>query len=416
MTISTSLFFSKAVSLMSQNQTDLATMQEKVATGKEIVRASDGVDKALNISRLKAGMSKLEAYENSLNMVGDRLKIEESYLQGTADTLTEIKTLVIQGANANYGTGDREVIALQINELVNEIQSLANGTDAAGNYVFGGTRTRTQPYQKDSAGVIRYQGDQVDTGVNFTDTRESQIGRAGPDVYQSVFTGRQLNVVEGIYDFDVGSISVGDVLSMTIDGESVEYTAVTGDNAYSVAQHFRDEIQNRIDLARFENFTVSLTGTSIQMIATDGVARDISQSSVKVSGGTAGQIFEISPSQAPDPGRPERVEFFEALANVVDRMRLGTQDEIQETIEYLDQMIDQSTLGLADIGVERGAIEAEVDLNQDLRSTLKASLSSEEDLDYATAITELQAKMMALEAAQSSFAKISNLSVFNFLR
>lgn len=416
MTISTSLFFSKAVSLMSQNQTDLATMQEKVATGKEIVRASDGVDKALNISRLKAGMSKLEAYENSLNMVGDRLKIEESYLQGTADTLTEIKTLVIQGANANYGTGDREVIALQINELVNEIQSLANGTDAAGNYVFGGTRTRTQPYQTDSAGVIRYQGDQVDTGVNFTDTRESQIGRAGPDVYQSVFTGRQLNVVEGIYDFDVGSISVGDVLSMTIDGESVEYTAVTGDNAYSVAQHFRDEIQNRIDLARFENFTVSLTGTSIQMIATDGVARDISQSSVKVSGGTAGQVVEISPSQAPDPGRPERVEFFEALADVVDRMRLGTQDEIQDTIEYLDQMIDQSTLGLADIGVERGAIEAEVELNQDLRATLKASLSSEEDLDYATAITELQAKMMALEAAQSSFAKISNLSVFNFLR
>jgi flagellin-like hook-associated protein FlgL len=203
---------------------------------------------------------------------------------------------------------------------------------------------------------------------------------------------------------------------MTIDGESVEYTAVTGDNAYSVAQHFRDEIQNRIDLARFENFTVSLTGTSIQMVATDGVARDISQSSVKVSGGTAGQVVEISPTQAPDPGRPERVEFFEALANVVDRMRHGTQDEIQDTIAYLDQMIDQSTLGLADIGVERGAIEAEVELNQDLRAMLKASLSSEEDLDYATAITELQAKMMALEAAQSSFAKISNLSVFNFLR
>jgi len=47
---------------------------------------------------------------------------------------------------------------------------------------------------------------------------------------------------------------------------------------------------------------------------------------------------------------------------------------------------------------------------------LKASLSSVEDLDYTTAITKLQAKMMALEAAQSSFAKISNLSVFNFLR
>ena len=155
MTISTSLFFSKAVSLMSQNQTDLATMQEKVATGKEIVRASDGVDKALNISRLKANIGKLDAYEQSLNLVGDRLRIEESYLQGTSDTLTEIKTLVIQGANASYNIEDRKVIALQIEELVNEIQSLANGADVNGNYLFGGTRTRTQPYQADSAGIIR---------------------------------------------------------------------------------------------------------------------------------------------------------------------------------------------------------------------------------------------------------------------
>ena len=130
MTISTSLFFSKAVSLMSQNQTDLATMQEKVATGKEIVRASDGVDKALNIARLKANIEKLDAYETSLNLVGDRLRIEESYLSGSADTLTEIKTLVIQGANASYSMADREVIALQIGELVKEVQSLANGTDA----------------------------------------------------------------------------------------------------------------------------------------------------------------------------------------------------------------------------------------------------------------------------------------------
>jgi flagellar hook-associated protein 3 FlgL len=416
MTISTSLFFSKAVSLMSQNQTDLAAMQEKVATGKEIVRASDGVDKALNVSRLKASMSKLEAYENSLNMVGDRLKIEESYLQATSDTLTEIKTLVIQGANATYDSGDREVIALQINELVNEIQSSANGTDASGNYVFGGTRTQTQPYQKDSTGIIRYQGDQVDTGVNFTDTRESQIGRAGPDVYQSVFTSRQLNVVEGVYDFDIGSISVGDAVALTIEGETIEYTAATGDNSYSVAQYFHDQIQTRIELGRLEDFEVSVTGTSIRMAATDGVARDITQSSVKLSGGTAGQVVEVTPSQAPDPGRPERIEFFEALYNVVDRMRLGTQDEIQDTLGYLDQMIDQSTLGLADIGVERGAIDTEIELNQELHATLKANLSSEEDLDYATAITQLQAKMMALEAAQSSFAKISNLSVFNFLR
>lgn len=416
MTISTSLFFSKAVSLMSQNQTDLATMQEKVATGKEIVRASDGVDKALNIARLKANIGKLDAYEQSLNLVGDRLRIEESYLQGTSDTLTEIKTLVIQGANASYNIEDRKVIALQIEELVNEIQSLANGADANGNYLFGGTRTKTQPYQADSAGIIRYRGDQVESNVNFTDTRTTQVGRSGPDVYQSVNSGRQLNVVEGIYDLQIGSVTVGDQFSVTIDDETIEYTAVRGDNAYSVTQYFSDTIQSKIDLGRFENFTVMASGTDIQLVATDGVAREITRSSVKLNGGTAGEEIPVIPTQAPDPGRPERIEFFEALDSVVNRMRSGTQDEIQESIDYFDEMIEKSTLSLADIGIERGAIESELDLNRELRATLKASLSSEEDLDYTTAITQLQAKMMALEAAQSSFAKISNLSVFNFIR
>jgi len=416
MTISTSLFFSKAVSLMSQNQTDLATMQEKVATGKEIVRASDGVDKALNIARLKASISKLESYEQSLNMVSDRLRIEESYIQGNSDTLTEIRTLVIQGANDSYSANDRQVIALQIEELVNEIQSMANGTDANGNYLFAGTRTRTQPYQKDGSGLIKYVGDQVETSVKFTDTRTSQTGRSGPDVFQSVFTERQLNVVEGVYDWDVGTVAAGDSVSITIDGQRVEYTASVSDNAHSVAQQIFNQIQSNIDSGLTQDFEVTLNGTAIEMVATDGVERAISRSSVRAVGGTSGAEVDIEPTQVPDPGRRERVEFFEALNTIVSRMRSGTQDDIQNTIDYLDQMIDQSTLGLADIGVERASIQSEIDLNQDLKATLTSTLSSTEDLDYTTAITKLQAKMMALEAAQSSFAKISNLSVFNFLR
>ena len=50
MTISTTLLFSRAVNLMGQQQSDLAALQEKVATGKELVRPSDSPDLAVNIS------------------------------------------------------------------------------------------------------------------------------------------------------------------------------------------------------------------------------------------------------------------------------------------------------------------------------------------------------------------------------
>ena len=156
MTISTSLFFSRGVDLMSKSQTDLAKLQEKVASGKELVRPSDGVDLALNISRLKSSIAKLDSYKDSLNAVNDRLRIEESYMTGTSDVLRQIKTLTIQGANASMSLSDKNVIATQIDELINELVNQANGADVNGNFLFAGTRVATRPYQLDDSGVFRY--------------------------------------------------------------------------------------------------------------------------------------------------------------------------------------------------------------------------------------------------------------------
>ena len=43
-------------------------------------------------------------------------------------------------------------------------------------------------------------------------------------------------------------------------------------------------------------------------------------------------------------------------------------------------------------------------------------LSREADLDYATAVTELTQESVALQALQASFMRVSQLSLFNFIR
>ena len=120
--------------------------------------------------------------------------------------------------------------------------------------------------------------------------------------------------------------------------------------------------------------------------------------------------------EEPRPALPERVEFFESLQEISKVLRSGEQDLIQRKLDHLDQMLDIVTMSMADIGAEMGSIQDEISINEDLKLQLEATLSGQEDLDYASAITELQAKMMSLEAAQSSFAKISQLSVFDYIR
>jgi len=39
-----------------------------------------------------------------------------------------------------------------------------------------------------------------------------------------------------------------------------------------------------------------------------------------------------------------------------------------------------------------------------------------EDVDYTDAITKMNKDMLALQAAQSSFAKISQLNLFNYIK
>ena len=43
-------------------------------------------------------------------------------------------------------------------------------------------------------------------------------------------------------------------------------------------------------------------------------------------------------------------------------------------------------------------------------------LSSLQDLDYAKAITELTQQQVTLQAAQQSFVKIANLSLFDYIK
>ena len=417
MTISTSLFFSRGVDLMSKSQTDLAKLQEKVASGKELVRPSDGVDLALNISRLKSSIAKLDSYKDSLNAVNDRLRIEESYMTGTSDVLRQIKTLTIQGANASMSLSDKNVIATQIDELINELVNQANGADVNGNFLFAGTRVATRPYQLDDSGVFRYQGDQVNTSVDFSSTRQTVIGRSGPDVFQSVFTGEMLNVVPGIYDVALtGSVEEGDVFLVSLDGVTYDYTAESGDSAETVLEAIQTEIETAIAAGTHESITLSVVDDTMTITAEDGYERRIIGTTVNAVDGVESQGLTVTETQTPDPGTPEKIEFFQSLQELTDLLRAGDQQSVQSKLDEVDQMIDQATLGLADIGVEMSTIDAQIGINEDLKLGLQMALSGKEDLDYAAAITKMQAQMLSLEAAQSSFAKISQLTLFDYIR
>ena len=60
-------------------------------------------------------------------------------------------------------------------------------------------------------------------------------------------------------------------------------------------------------------------------------------------------------------------------------------------------------------------IDSLASLNDSLDLQYQQTLSNLQDLDYAKAITDLTRNQTSLEAAQLSFSRISQLSLFNYL-
>ena len=63
------------------------------------------------------------------------------------------------------------------------------------------------------------------------------------------------------------------------------------------------------------------------------------------------------------------------------------------------------------VGSEIRNSETQLDINLDGRLRLEQLLSGEKDLDYSEAVTQFNAEIARLEAAQAAFAKISQLSL-----
>ena len=219
----------------------------------------------------------MDAYKNSLNAVNDRLTVEESYIGGAKDVLIKMKQLTLQGANGTMFGRDREVIAIEIDELVSEMKNLANnGTDAKGNFLFGGSRVSSKPYSEDEDGTIRYQGDNFRPNIDYTAHRRSSIGRNGLDVFKPVLSGESTDPVTGVYDLTLGgTLEPQDIYTVVIDGTAFSYEVRPGDGVEQVFDRLAYHV-NEATRVRNSGIEASVRDGVLQFTALDGVDRQIS--------------------------------------------------------------------------------------------------------------------------------------------
>ena len=111
-----------------------------------------------------------------------------------------------------------------------------------------------------------------------------------------------------------------------------------------------------------------------------------------------------------------RIGFFTIIEDFAAALENNSGDGSRRALNEVSQVVDNLALSMANVGGRINEVQRQFDVLSDTKIRFADMLSKAEDLDYAKAVTELTAEMLSLEAGQASFAKITQLSLFDYIR
>lgn len=137
MRVTNNLLTQNIIRNLQQNMQEIANLQQKISTGEKIKRLSDDPSGLWQIMSLKEKLLYQEQY--NLNIDNGLLWLNEAdrALESATQILQKAQDIALQGANADSGDVDLQVLATEVDSLINQMLDVAN-TPLGERYLFAG--------------------------------------------------------------------------------------------------------------------------------------------------------------------------------------------------------------------------------------------------------------------------------------
>ena len=168
-------------------------------------------------------------------------------------------------------------------------------------------------------------------------------------------------------------------------------------------------------MARTKPFAENAQGTLVYQGDSNRIMVDISDQRQMQLNRPGSEVYSSIVRETAG-GTSERVGFFSVLDDFSAALDNNNTAQMQSSLGEISQLTQNTAIAIADVGSRMAMADFQTDALNDVKARYQQLLSNAEDLDYASAITQLTSEMMSLEAGQSSFAKISQLSLFDYIR
>lgn len=405
MRVSTANSYDTTVSTLARRQADLAAQQERLSTGKRVLRPSDDPVAATLAEAAQNRLSRVQGDLRSLESSRASLVQAESGLAESGELIQKARDFIIAAGNATFGPSEREDIARQLEGLREQMISVANLKDNAGRTLYGGLGGSAIPFvdlYSPSGGAVKFEGQRGQQAAGNTSLPQTLDGDA-----------IWMRIPQGNGSFTLSLPSTNTSAVRTGLGQVTSPTALTGQR-YDVA--FADVggvMQYSVTNLDTGTPVAGQTGVPYQSgttIAFDGLSFDMQNPAA------AGDRIELRPATLP-------TDIFKVMQDTVDALRYsGTGSDARRT-QDLGRTLTELDAGHDRVLLARGRAGEWLNRADSLESMLgtrelayETEKSQLEDLDLIKGISEFQNQQVGLEAALKSYAQVQRLSLFEFVR
>jgi flagellar hook-associated protein 3 FlgL len=421
MSISTKLSSDQMLARFSQISEEIQLRQTKISTGREITEAAEKPLEAVKLSALEEGLTQLGGFEKNVGVAQSRLSLGDSVLKSVDEYFVRLREISVSANNDTKSASDKVALKIEVSSIREALIGLANTQTSGGEALFGGYATDIVPFSEDSNGLIKYRGDGGQHTLAASETMRLPTSINGGRAFMNVETVDGIASIFDIVDsFEAalatdastnGTLSseAGKGLSLSFNGDrtprDLSFTLEgTGGSKLITASEVVGGSNVRL-IEAINNHTVN---TGIAATSVDG--------RLVLSDSNNGKI-ELSNLDIEGVTLASRTPQFTITTNDVPSKTMVP--VVQSLSVHLDKIIKAGE----DIAISRTTVGARLQRANDQETAIRTrSVAFEADVnelasaDLEKTIVEMNTLMLMRDVARQAYSRISQTSLFDFMK
>lgn len=406
------------------SQTRLANLVEdfnkanlEVSTGKRINKLSDDPVGISRVVGLRSNLSNLDQMTENIRTANTWLTESETTLRSIEGLLGDAKILTIAMNNGAISSEERANAAVQVQETLGQLLDLAN-TQVNGQYLFSGTKVDTKPYSYDDPAAPTttiYSGNDGAFTLKTGKDTNMVVGYSGDDIFDSKTL--TIDSTNNKIDFmDDGGTGLGAEITATIPpGSYTRDQLATAIGAAMTSASASAPVPNSLTYTVAydsvnKTYTINHDGTAVSLLwdtgtnAAQSIAPDIGFNGV-----------DVPPGNALPSDNPVDWSIFKTLIDLKQHLTNDSGSGIERSMTHLDTQFDNMINAVSQIGYKGVSLDIKTNVIEELDLSYSSQKADIEEVDIIEAITKLQAKESAYQAALASTSRVMELSLVDYL-